>query len=95
MLFFLDAGQILNLSMFEQNGNCGYVHKPNIYWDKEHPQYGHFNPSIIEREGPCFELTITVNFNLKKNFFKLKNKYLGYFWSIFNTKCKFNNKCLY
>jgi len=54
--------------MFEQNGNCGYVHKPNIYWDKEHPQYGHFNPSIIEREGPCFELTITVNFNLKKKF---------------------------
>ncbi len=47
--------------MFEQNGNCGYVLKPNIYWDKEHPQYGHFNPSIIEREGPCSELTITVN----------------------------------
>ncbi len=59
--FFSDAGQILNLSMFEQNGLCGYVLKPNIYWDKEHPQYGHFNPSIIEREGACFELTITVS----------------------------------
>ncbi len=47
--------------MFEQNGNCGYVLKPNIFWDKEYPQYGHFNPSIIEREGPCSELTITVN----------------------------------
>jgi hypothetical protein len=47
--------------MFEQNGNCGYVLKPNICWDKEHPQYGHFNPSTIEREGSCFELTITVN----------------------------------
>jgi hypothetical protein len=61
IIFYLDIGQILNLSMFEQNGNCGYVLKPNIYWDKEHPQYGHFNPSIIEREGSCFELTITVS----------------------------------
>ncbi|CAF4098033.1 unnamed protein product, partial [Rotaria sordida] len=56
----LDAGQILNLSMFEQNGNCGYVLKPNVYWDKEHPQYNRFNPSIIEREGSCLELTITI-----------------------------------
>lgn len=56
-----DAGQILNLSMFEQNGNCGYVLKPNIYWDKDHPQYGHFNPTVIERDGQCFELTITVS----------------------------------
>ncbi|CAM4740330.1 unnamed protein product [Rotaria magnacalcarata] len=56
----LDPGQILNLSMFEQNGNCGYVLKPHIYWEKEHPQYGHFNPSVIEREGQCFELAITV-----------------------------------
>ena len=47
-LFQLDAGQILNLSMFEQNGNCGYVLKPSIFWDKEHPQYGHFNPSRID-----------------------------------------------
>jgi hypothetical protein len=58
---FADAGQILNLSMFEQNGNCGYVLKPNIFWDKEHSQYGRFNPSVIEREGSCFELTITVS----------------------------------
>ncbi|CAF0747680.1 unnamed protein product [Adineta ricciae] len=56
----LDAGQILNLSMFEQNGNCGYVLKPSVFYDKEHPQYGHFNPSVIEREGSCYELTITV-----------------------------------
>ncbi|CAF4645576.1 unnamed protein product, partial [Rotaria sp. Silwood1] len=56
----LDPGQILNLAMFEQNGNCGFVLKPNIYWDKEHPQYGHFNPTVIEREGSCFELTITI-----------------------------------
>jgi hypothetical protein len=46
--------------MFEQNGCCGYVLKPNVFWEKEHPQYGHFNPSVIEREGPCSELTITV-----------------------------------
>jgi len=79
--------------MFEQNGNCGYVLKPNIYWDKDHPQYAHFNPSIIEREGPCFELTITVN--LINIFLQKKNEYLDYIWSIFNTKYKFNNKCLY
>jgi hypothetical protein len=47
--------------MFEQNGNCGYVLKPNIFVDKEHLQYGRFNPSVIEREGSCFELTITVS----------------------------------
>ncbi|CAF1176350.1 unnamed protein product, partial [Adineta ricciae] len=56
----LDSGQLLNLSMFEQNGNCGYVLKPSIFWDKEHPQYCRFNPSVIEREGSCTELTITV-----------------------------------
>ena len=60
-LCFEDAGQVLNLSLFEQNGNCGYVLRPSIFWDKEHPQYGRFNPSIIEREGSCTELTITVN----------------------------------
>jgi hypothetical protein len=66
-VFIEDVGQILNLAMFEQNGYCGYVLKPNVFWDKEHPQYGHFNPSVIEREGACFELTITVSqFRLKK-----------------------------
>ncbi|CAF4722025.1 unnamed protein product, partial [Rotaria sp. Silwood2] len=29
-------------------------------WDKEHPQSSRFNPSVIEREGPCFELKITI-----------------------------------
>lgn len=72
MYFIIDAGQILNLSMFEQNGNCGYVLKPNIFWEKEHPQYGHFNPTIIEREGPCFELTITVSLK-KKCLFLVKS----------------------
>ena len=61
---YIDAGQILNLSMFEQNGNCGYVLKPSVFYDKEHPQYGHFNPSVIEREGSCYELTITVRYEL-------------------------------
>ncbi|CAF4149023.1 unnamed protein product, partial [Didymodactylos carnosus] len=56
----MDAGQILNLSMFEQNGLCGYVLKPSVFWDKEHAQYGRFNPSSMEREGACFELTLTV-----------------------------------
>lgn len=51
--------------MFEQNGNGGYVLKPNVFWDKEHPQYSRFNPSVIEREGTCFELAITVNSIMK------------------------------
>jgi hypothetical protein len=59
-VMFSDAGQILNLSMFEQNGYCGYILKPSVFWDKDHPQYGHFNPTVIERDGPCYELTITV-----------------------------------
>jgi hypothetical protein len=72
--------------MFEQNGNCGYVLKPNIFWDKEHPQYGRFNPSIIEREGSCSELTITVSSMHTLLSMNLKNN-LGYIWSIFDTKC--------
>ncbi|CAF0723640.1 unnamed protein product, partial [Didymodactylos carnosus] len=56
----VDAGQILNLAMFEQNGLCGYVLKPNVFWDKDHPQYGRFNPCSMEREGACFELTLTI-----------------------------------
>jgi hypothetical protein len=72
--------------MFEQNGNCGYVLKPNIFWDKEHPQYGRFNPSIIEREGSCSELTITVSSMHTLLSMNSKNN-LGYIWSIFDTKC--------
>ena len=81
--------------MFEQNGNCGYVLKPNVYWDKEHSQYAHFNPSVIEREGSCFELTIAVS-NVKKNenvYIYLMNV-IDYFWSIFNAKYWLNNKLL-
>ena len=63
---FEDPGQILNLSMFEQNGNCGYVLKPNVFWDKEHPHYGRFNPSVSEREGQCSELTLTVSDRRKR-----------------------------
>ena len=46
--------------MFEQNGNCGYVLKPSIFWDKDHPQYARFNPLFVERDGSCSELTIKV-----------------------------------
>jgi len=34
-----DAGLNLNTAMFEQNGQCGYVRKPSVMWDKGHMMY--------------------------------------------------------
>lgn len=34
-----DAGLNLNSAMFEQNGQCGYVRKPSVMWDKGHMMY--------------------------------------------------------
>lgn len=34
-----DAGLNLNAAMFEQNGQCGYVRKPSVMWDKSHMMY--------------------------------------------------------
>lgn len=34
-----DAGLNLNAAMFEQNGQCGYVRKPSVMWDKGHMMY--------------------------------------------------------
>lgn len=82
MLICLDSGQILNLSMFEQNGNRGYVLKPNIFWDKEHPQYCRFNPSVIEREGSCTELTITVSFMRKTRASRIESSFRSYLVNI-------------
>lgn len=41
----------LNTSMFEQNGQSGYVLKPAVMWDKSHMMYNHFNPMDKEFDG--------------------------------------------
>jgi len=47
----IDSFQILNLAMFEQNANTGYVLKPSVLWDKQHPEYGRFNPFEKKKEN--------------------------------------------
>ncbi|KOC71351.1 1-phosphatidylinositol 4,5-bisphosphate phosphodiesterase epsilon-1 [Habropoda laboriosa] len=46
-----DAGLNLNAAMFEQNGQCGYVKKPSVMWDKAHMMYRRFNPWDKEFDG--------------------------------------------
>jgi hypothetical protein len=47
----VDAFQIVNLSLFEQNMNAGYVLKPSVLWNKLHPEYGRFNPFEKKKDG--------------------------------------------
>ncbi len=47
----VDAFQIVNLSLFEQNMNAGYVLKPPVLWNKQHPEYGRFNPFEKKKDG--------------------------------------------
>ncbi|XP_025829637.1 1-phosphatidylinositol 4,5-bisphosphate phosphodiesterase epsilon-1-like [Agrilus planipennis] len=69
-----DVPQQINTAMFEMNGMCGYVIKPNVMWDKSHVMYRRFNPWEKEFEGlhSC-QIVLTVvsgqyicpnNFNL-------------------------------
>lgn len=34
-----DMALHLNAAMFEQNGQCGYVRKPSVMWEKGHMMY--------------------------------------------------------
>ena len=47
----IDPFQILNLAFFEQNSNAGYVLKPSVLWNKQHPEYGRFNPFEKKKDG--------------------------------------------
>jgi hypothetical protein len=47
----IDSFQILNMSLFEQNRNAGFVLKPAVLWNKEHPEYGKFNPFERKKDG--------------------------------------------
>lgn len=53
----------LNMAMFEQNGQSGYVLKPAVMWDKSHMMYNHFNPWDKEFDGlHATKLTLHVSF---------------------------------
>ncbi|XP_014219274.1 1-phosphatidylinositol 4,5-bisphosphate phosphodiesterase epsilon-1-like isoform X2 [Copidosoma floridanum] len=56
-----DAALHLNAAMFEQNGQCGYVRKPSVMWDKSHMMYRRFNPWDKEFDGlHSAHLTLSV-----------------------------------
>ncbi|XP_015590026.1 1-phosphatidylinositol 4,5-bisphosphate phosphodiesterase epsilon-1 isoform X2 [Cephus cinctus] len=56
-----DAALHLNAAMFEQNGQCGYVRKPSVMWDKGHMMYRRFNPWDKEFDGlHSAHLTLSV-----------------------------------
>lgn len=50
-ILFSDTAMALNTSMFEQNGQSGFVLKPAVMWDKSHMMYNHFNPMDKEFDG--------------------------------------------
>ena len=56
----LDTSQITNSSLFEQNGNLGYVLKPSVLWNKQHPEYGKFNPFEKKKDGDYTLLKIKL-----------------------------------
>ncbi|XP_051171647.1 1-phosphatidylinositol 4,5-bisphosphate phosphodiesterase epsilon-1-like isoform X1 [Leptopilina boulardi] len=56
-----DAALHLNAAMFEQNGQCGYVRKPSVMWDKDHMMYRRFNPWDKEFDGlHSVHLTLSI-----------------------------------
>lgn len=46
-----DTSMQLNIAMFETNGKCGYVSRPNVMWDRSHVMYRRFNPWDKEFDG--------------------------------------------
>lgn len=49
--------------MFETNGNCGYVLKPQAMWDVNHVMYKSFNPWCRESNdvgAVCFNLQVIL-----------------------------------
>lgn len=46
-----DTAMHLNTTMFEMNGKCGFVSKPNVMWDRMHVMYRRFNPWDKEFDG--------------------------------------------
>lgn len=46
-----DPPMHINTAMFEENGCCGYVCKPEVLWDSSHLMYRRFNPMDKEFDG--------------------------------------------
>ncbi|KAI4457574.1 phosphoinositide-specific phospholipase c family protein [Holotrichia oblita] len=46
-----DLAMQLNTALFESNGKCGFVSKPNVMWDRSHVMYRRFNPWDKEFDG--------------------------------------------
>lgn len=46
-----DLPMHINTAMFEENGSCGYVCKPDVLWDQSHLMYRRFNPMEKEFDG--------------------------------------------
>ncbi|KAL3280169.1 hypothetical protein HHI36_017669 [Cryptolaemus montrouzieri] len=46
-----DTPMHLNAAMFEMNGKCGFVSKPNVMWDRSHVMYRRFNPWDKQFDG--------------------------------------------
>lgn len=46
-----DQPMHINTAMFEENGSCGFVCKPEVLWDQSHLMYRRFNPLEKEFDG--------------------------------------------
>ena len=61
-----DAGLNLNAAMFEQNGQCGYVRKPSVMWDKGHMMYRYVYTHYIILHYIAFTHTFYVRWKRKR-----------------------------
>lgn len=46
-----DQSMHINTAMFEENGGCGFVCKPDVLWDRTHLMYRRFNPLEKQFDG--------------------------------------------
>lgn len=63
-----DAGLNLNAAMFEQNGQCGYVRKPSVMWDKGHMMYRYCTNRIEIQKRNIYNYIFFVLYNYKNIF---------------------------
>ena len=46
--------------MFESSGNTGYVLKPQVLWNKQHPEYRKFNPFEKKNDGDYLSVHLRI-----------------------------------
>lgn len=76
-ILFSDTAMALNTSMFEQNGQSGFVLKPAVMWDKSHMMYNHFNPMDKEFDG-LHATVLTLQVRASVHQYPEKPKYWKY-----------------